>query len=497
MKAFEFGELSSRRISAGGTMNSSSSTMASGGSACSASAAVAMANSAIENARKAAASSRKGRKAGGNTSSGPYKESSGGGEVSNSGNFDLKSNDNAYHVIATLITDRLLPKLQTHSSHYTLTSEDKAFFQKMLPYSVRRKFVDALQHRLQLIKSSDIRFKNSSLVKLTKQCQLLGLDRERQNALLDLSNNTGVRYPVMNDNHQDIPLTSSYDHQDRPYAHANDYMATTQQPSMYDGGNVTYDSGVSYGLVGSPMAYQQNNDGYNNDFEATAESLARQQIMAEINETKFLMQGSATPEAKSFWQKHMNELNERLVSLNMGDQGQSLGQSVGLGPPMEQRPLEENYGFAVNQGANNYCNNYYEEDQRPTVSPRRSGTRVSGISTCEVVAPSDLPGGYMFEAQLGSKKFLATVPSGGVTKGQQFVSTMKELETIEIPVTMGGWKDDLFECFNAGICHPLLLNGIFFPCSKFCAVYSVRLLLRCQLLIMYFESYRGNYHQLH
>lgn len=73
----------------------------------------------------------------------------------------------------------------------------------------------------------------------------------------------------------------------------------------------------------------------------------------------------------------------------------------------------------------------------------------------------------MFEAQLGQKKFLATVPPGGVTKGQRFVSTMRELETIEIPVPLGAWRDDGCECFAHGICHPLFLNTIFFPCGEF------------------------------
>ena len=89
------------------------------------------------------------------------------------------------------------------------------------------------------------------------------------------------------------------------------------------------------------------------------------------------------------------------------------------------------------------------------------------LPVCDVLAPSDLPGGYMFEAQLGQKKFLATVPPGGVTKGQRFVSTMRELETIEIPVPLGAWRDDGCECFAHGICHPLFLNTIFFPCGEF------------------------------
>mmetsp|Transcript_1815 Transcript_1815/g.4029 ORF Transcript_1815/g.4029 Transcript_1815/m.4029 type:complete len:241 (-) Transcript_1815:48-770(-) len=70
----------------------------------------------------------------------------------------------------------------------------------------------------------------------------------------------------------------------------------------------------------------------------------------------------------------------------------------------------------------------------------------------------------MFEAQLGAKKFLATVPPGGVTKGQRFVSTMRELETIEIPVPLGAWRDGGRDCCGDGLLHPLFLNTVFFPC---------------------------------
>jgi hypothetical protein len=88
------------------------------------------------------------------------------------------------------------------------------------------------------------------------------------------------------------------------------------------------------------------------------------------------------------------------------------------------------------------------------------------IPVCEVVAPSDLPGGYRFEAQLGAEKFLATVPPGGVARGQQFVSAMRELENIQISVPLGSWRDNATECFNGGIFHPLFCNTLFFPCGK-------------------------------
>ena len=108
-------------------------------------------------------------------------------------NMDLKHNDNAYHVIATLITERLLPKTNASpdSTHYTLTAEDTAFFQKMLPYSVRRTFVDALRYRLQLLKSG-VGSKDSPLGKLSMQCMMLGLDRANMNVLLELNSSSGT-----------------------------------------------------------------------------------------------------------------------------------------------------------------------------------------------------------------------------------------------------------------------------------------------------------------
>ena len=110
-----------------------------------------------------------------------------------SANMDLKHNDGAYQVIATLLTERLLPKVNASpgSTHYTLTAEDTAFFQKMLPHSVRRTFVDALRYRLQLLKSG-VGSADSPIGKLTMQCAMLGLDRTNLNVLLELSSSAGT-----------------------------------------------------------------------------------------------------------------------------------------------------------------------------------------------------------------------------------------------------------------------------------------------------------------
>ena len=154
-----------------------------------ASAAVAMANDAIDKARRAAASSRNKR-----NSVAQYDNLK---VENNSPDLDLKNNDNAFHVLATLVTERLLPKLEASpdNTHYTLTAEDAAFFQKMLPYSVRRGFVDALRYRLQLLKVG-VGSRNSTIGKLTMQCQMLGLDRDNLNALLDLSQSAGMSVSI-------------------------------------------------------------------------------------------------------------------------------------------------------------------------------------------------------------------------------------------------------------------------------------------------------------
>lgn len=274
-------------------------------------------------------------------------------------------------------------------------------------------------------------------------------------------------------------------------------------------GTTTASNGVNFGLA-SPMSATSpanqhttlfvdpsTNDAYYGD---AAESLARQQIMAEINETKFLMKGSVTPEAVSFWKKHLEELSQRLVALSKEEQIRNAAiASYGtenfnyieengniynkvkqhyVTPKIASREeyLENNRRMREEAGLGGHSRQLRQsytppdqilEAQIDVVGTYRPTNKVQEeLPVCDVVAPSDLPGGYMFEAQLGDRKFLATVPPGGVTKGQRFVSTMRELETIEIPIPLGSWRDELCQCFSHGLFHPLFLNTIFVPCSE-------------------------------
>jgi len=81
----------------------------------------------------------------------------------------------------------------------------------------------------------------------------------------------------------------------------------------------------------------------------------------------------------------------------------------------------------------------------------------------DVVAPVDLPDGYTFEARMGEKRFMATVPPGGVSQGQTFQCPMKEVEKTEFDIPERHWRDGICDLFSEGICHPFLCNALFCP----------------------------------
>ena len=296
--------------------------------------------------------------------------------------------------------------------------------------------------------------------------------------------------------------------------HNNNNMDILQvPPSNRYGTTTSLSNGVNFGLT-------------NNNEVVAAESLARQQIMAEINETKLLLKDAVTPEATSFWKKHLDELSQRLVALSQEEQIRNY--ATGATATMNNNDAYSMYygagGTHVNSenrdesnSSSNNNNITYDKVKHHYVTPKiasreeylennRKMREEAGLSqqqqqqlpksytppdqevleaqvemvrscsdenkqeelpVCDVVAPSDLPGGYKFEAQLGDHKFLATVPPGGVAKGQRFISTMQELEVIQIPVPLGGWRDTTCDCFSHGIFHPLFLNTIFAPCGEF------------------------------
>jgi len=88
-------------------------------------------------------------------------------------------------------------------------------------------------------------------------------------------------------------------------------------------------------------------------------------------------------------------------------------------------------------------------------------TAVKGVPMVEVSAPSDLPGGYVFDAVANGQTFSVTVPAGGVSRGQTFSAPfVPGGGGVSASVPEGRWKDDLCDCCMFGCCHPALWMGI-------------------------------------
>jgi len=86
-----------------------------------------------------------------------------------------------------------------------------------------------------------------------------------------------------------------------------------------------------------------------------------------------------------------------------------------------------------------------------------------------VIAPSTLPEGYVFEAQVGAagakKTISVEVPEGGVVEGQVFLVPLPADFAVgepQVNIPTGRWKDGLFDLHNAGVCHPSLWCSICF-----------------------------------
>ena len=85
-------------------------------------------------------------------------------------------------------------------------------------------------------------------------------------------------------------------------------------------------------------------------------------------------------------------------------------------------------------------------------------TADKGVPMVEVSAPSDLPGGYVFDAIANGQTFSVTVPAGGVSRGQTFsapfVPGSGGVAVSAVPE--GRWKDGLCDFCRFGCCHPAL-----------------------------------------
>mmetsp|Transcript_27043 Transcript_27043/g.78018 ORF Transcript_27043/g.78018 Transcript_27043/m.78018 type:complete len:155 (+) Transcript_27043:2-466(+) len=113
----------------------------------------------------------------------------------------------------------------------------------------------------------------------------------------------------------------------------------------------------------------------------------------------------------------LEELRLELMSLTPDEgEGEDVTPSVDIAPSSS---------FSVQDGRKSVIHN------APTTgNTARKGKEQRHV---KVMAPTNLPGGCQFSARLGSgEEFLATVPSGGVRKGEIFVSPVGGIEKMQL-----------------------------------------------------------------
>eukprot|EP00536_Pseudo-nitzschia_multiseries_P004666 jgi/Psemu1/64722/estExt_Genemark1.C_790037 len=334
--------------------------------------------------------------------------------------LDLKNNDNSFQIVASLIVDRFEEHLSNdETKRIRVTAGDMYHLERVIPD--KKSFIDAVQYRFNNCPETSTK----QLHVLTRQCHTLGLDREGEDNLL--------------------------------FAPIGSYFELSES-------------------INAAQVTNLDTEAVENAKPLTSKDLARQQITTELQEARNFMVESVTPEATQFWTNQVVELQNKLRALdgkgsdpslptNNTDYGSYFKSQEGI-----LSSLWQTIGYAPSSLSGKKQDRSIElvTSTSPVASPVASPV-TSPVGRLEekekpivdVVAPADLPGGYKFEAELNGKRFIATVPAGGVQQGKTFYCYMEERIVTDIPI--GRWRDKPTDLNLYGMKHPMLLSSMLCP----------------------------------
>lgn len=339
--------------------------------------------------------------------------------------LDLKHNDNAFHIVASLLVERFEEQLfDKNTNSIRVKAADMYHMERVVPDKAT--FIEAVQYRVINCPQGSTK----SIHELTRRCQALGLHRKGKDNLLH------------------APIGSIYE------------ISETKEPTKIR---------------------KVDMEAIQNAKPNTLDELAKQQIKTELEEARNLMEESVTAEAKEFWRKQVVELEAKMCALEGGDtesiekdvsyfnteQGllSTLWQAVGYAPPIieEEKPAaKDDPEKGIELTTSPVVSPTSAQAVLKSESPSAGSSEENGeLPIVDVVAPADLPGGYQFEAELNGKRFLATVPHGGVQKGRTFYCYM--IPTDDSKILEGAWKDSPLDMFKFGYKHPMALNSLLCP----------------------------------
>ena len=144
-----------------------------------------------------------------------------------------------------------------------------------------------------------------------------------------------------------------------------------------------------------------------------------------------------------------------------------------------------------------YAANYVDGGLQPVPPPAVTTAVVATVvkpapttqATVDVIAPTNMQGGYQFNVDQGGRLLKVAVPAGGVTAGQRFAALILDEGNAVAGTSTGAnphgiptrrWRDDLCDCCKLGCCHPLCCLSCW--CTP-CALGQGTFLLLCVVLL--------------
>jgi len=313
---------------------------------------------------------------------------------------DLQTNDELFHLLATMLIELFQSKLVDGRRAVVIQPEDKAQVEVLLPSQKCLAFIEAVQRRFAALPDLPTT-PFTPLQEITRRCHDLGFDLERKNNPILVATEMDNK-PV----EVDLPAPAS----DTKAASEDRQAECKPQIDKAEDGRI----------IG-----------------------AREELTAELRDAKNLLAESDNPETTVFWRNHIVTLTQRLDSLS--GEGQ-LSYKEATATTKQQEP---------------YSPPRLQAAKQPLV--KEPSPDYDSPSMVDVISPADLPGGYHFEAEIEGRRFLATVPPGGVQKGETFSCTMRELDSVAVDIPVGYWKDGLTDVCDPGCSHVSVWNSIFCP----------------------------------
>ena len=185
-----------------------------------------------------------------------------------------------------------------------------------------------------------------------------------------------------------------------------------------------------------------------------SQSQARQRLMKEIEKSQDLMRGAANAAERTLYDRHLQTLKCELAKIS--------GNYRTKKETRQDPDIDKQFASVAGRGQ--------------SVDRKHFANDASLGRSVKVVAPSNLPEAYELDAKIGSQVFTASVPKGGVVRGQMFTAELyksddndvlsiathqKPMRGMQIPFSR--WRDGIFDCIHETPMHPLFWHSWFCP----------------------------------